>query len=194
MPVLLAILADRLGLPVALATAPGHVLVKYRADDGRWTNVEATSGGFKQDASYVRELEISPRAVAGGLYLRPLGPRDASVALLASLMEFHDANDQQERRIAIADLALAADPDNVVALLHKASAEYRLLQARYLRQYASPAEIPVARKADYLQLSRDNLALFAQAEALGWTAPTAAGDAAYRESIARERAARRGER
>lgn len=48
MPILVAILGQRLGLPMALATAPHHVLVKF-ADDVQqaWLNVEATAGGFK---------------------------------------------------------------------------------------------------------------------------------------------------
>lgn len=64
MPILVVILGQRLGLRVALTTAPHHVMVKF-ADDMQqaWLNVEATNGSFKYDSSYERETGITEKAV-----------------------------------------------------------------------------------------------------------------------------------
>lgn len=88
MPLLFVILGQRLGLPVALATAPNHVLVKF-ADDMQqmWLNVEATAGGFKYDSSYQRETGISEVALDNGLYLRPLLPHEGVGVIAGTLME-----------------------------------------------------------------------------------------------------------
>jgi regulator of sirC expression with transglutaminase-like and TPR domain len=41
MPVMYVVLAQKLGLPVTLSTAPYHVFAKFRMDDGDWTNLES---------------------------------------------------------------------------------------------------------------------------------------------------------
>ncbi len=63
MPILLVILAQKVGLNMTLAMAPEHVLAKLRNDDGQWINIEATSFGTKRDVSYQQELNISPKAI-----------------------------------------------------------------------------------------------------------------------------------
>lgn len=84
MPILVAILGQRLGLTITLSTAPEHVLAKF-ADDSLqiWVNVEATGGGYKRDESYVRDTGISQTALDNEIYLRPLRPREA-VGVIAS--------------------------------------------------------------------------------------------------------------
>jgi regulator of sirC expression with transglutaminase-like and TPR domain len=76
MPILLVILGQKLGLDVTLATAPLHVLAKFRNDQGQWINIEATSFGTKRDANYQQELGITPKAMVSGIYLRPLSQRE----------------------------------------------------------------------------------------------------------------------
>lgn len=94
MPILLVILGQRLDLPVALATAPNHILVKF-ADDTQqmWLNVEATAGGFKYDSSYQHETGITEAALNNGLYLRPLLPREGVGAIAGTLMEHYGATE-----------------------------------------------------------------------------------------------------
>lgn len=111
MPILFAILGQRLGLPIALATAPNHVLVKFADDEQQaWVNVEATAGGFKWDSSYERETGITEQAMDNGLYLRPLLPHEAMGVIASSLMEHYGAKKDAESLMAVADLALAANP------------------------------------------------------------------------------------
>lgn len=190
MPILVAILGQKLGLPVTLATAPEHVLVKYRDDSREWLNVEATAGGYETNAGYERRTGISKKAIANQIYLRPLDQREAVAVMLSTLMEFYRNHGQITQEMAIANFALEVNPKDVVALLHKGSGYYTLLQERYVSRYPTPADIPIDQRQDYRMLSQENLRLFAQAEALGWTEPTQAKNESYLQSIEREKAHR----
>ncbi len=185
MPELLVILGQKLGLDITLAEAPEHLLAKYRNDRGVWVNIEATSFGTKSDAGYQHDLDISPKALANGIYLRPLSKRESIAAMMDTLMEFYKAQGQQERTIAVADLALQTDPKDVEAMLQKGSAYFHLIKQRYMAKYPSPALIPASQRQDYGNLSRQNDYWFAQAEALGWTQPTPAQDAQYLQTVQR---------
>ncbi|GAB2498598.1 transglutaminase family protein [Arenimonas alkanexedens] len=190
MPILFAIVGQRLGLPVTLATAPSHVLVKFRGDDGAWLNVEATAGGFKYDSSYERETGISPRATETGIYLRPLSRRESVTVMMISLMEHYGKTGLHTQRIAAADLALKVDPRDVVAMQHKGAAYYLLLQQRFVRPYPDPNQIPAHQRAEFLSVSQENLRWYAEAERLGWTPPSPEQEARYLESIRREKKTR----
>jgi regulator of sirC expression with transglutaminase-like and TPR domain len=192
MPILFAILGQKLGLPVTLATAPEHVLVKFLADDGEWLNVEATAGGFKFDSSYERETGMSAKAIQNEIYLRPLGPRDSVGVMLSTLMEFYARQHEQTRRVAVADAALKANPKDTVAMIHKATGYYWLLHTRYHLVYPRPVDIPAAKRQEFEQLSRQNVLWFAKAEDLGWTQPSEAQNAKYLDTIQREKAVHRG--
>ncbi|GAB2505615.1 transglutaminase family protein [Arenimonas alkanexedens] len=190
MPILFAILGQRLGLPVTLATAPSHLLVKFRGDDGAWLNVEATAGGFKYDSSYERETGISSRAIETGIYLRPLSGRESVTVMMSSLMEHYGKTGLQSQRIAAADLALKVDPRDVVAMQHKGAAYYLIFQERFVRRYPDPNQIPASQRAEFVAINQENLRWYAEAERLGWTPPSPEQEARYLESIRREKKTR----
>lgn len=191
MPILFVILSQRLGLPVTLATAPNHVLVKFADDEQQtWVNVEATAGGFKFDSSYERETGITEQAMDNGLYLRPLLLHATVGAIASPLMEHYGAKKDAESLMVVADLALAANPKDSVAMIWKANAYYLQIQQRYKAKYPNPADVPSEFHEDYRRLSNENLAWFAKAESLGWTKKTPEQEASYLQSIQRERAKR----
>lgn len=177
MPVLMVILGQKLGLDMTLATAPEHVLVKFRGERGLWINVEATSFGSKHDSSYQRELGITQRAVANRLYLTPLSKRESVGVMMGALMEALGEQGRQEQRIAIADVALAINAQDVSAMLQKGNAYYRMLKVEFLSKYPSPAAIPPKLRPRFQMLGRNNIAWFEKAEALGWTMPPRAAAA-----------------
>lgn len=192
MPVLLVILGQKLGLDLTLATAPEHVLAKFRNDQKQWVNIEATSFGTKRDASYQQEMGIAPRAIASGIYLRPLTKRESVAVMMATLMEFDGQQGRQELRIATADLVLQFAPNDVVAMLQKGNAYFRIMKARYLSKYRSPDEMPPEQRLDFDGLQRNNQLWFERAEALGWKMPTQASNAAYQLDMQRTRATHQG--
>lgn len=190
MPILVAIIAQRLGLYVTLSTAPQHVLVKFVGDQGRWLNVEATAGGYKYDSSYERETGISQLAIQNRIYLRPLSPRAAAGVMASTLMEHYAAHNNGDGLMAVADMVLAVNPKDTVAIIQKANAYYLQLQQRFVSKYPRPMDIPQPLRADFERLSRANLAWFERAEQLGWTPPSLAQEEAYLQSIQREKARR----
>lgn len=191
MPILFVILGQRLGLPVALATAPNHVLVKF-ADDTQqmWLNVEATAGGFKHDSSYQRETGISEAALDNGLYLRPLLPHEGLGVIAGTLMEHYGAKKDAAALMAVVDLALTANPKDPVAMIWKANAYYLDTQQRITSKYPNAADVPPELHAEYRRVTQENLAWFAKAESLGWTQKTPEQEASYLQHIQRERAQR----
>ncbi|MGH8085510.1 MAG: transglutaminase family protein [Lysobacter sp.] len=191
MPILFVILGQRLGLPIALATAPNHVLVKF-ADDTQhmWLNVEATEGGFKYDSSYQRETRISGVALDNGLYLRPLLPHEGVGVIAGTLMEHYGAKKDGDALMAVADLALAANPKDPVAMIWKANAYYFQTQRRIRSKYPNAADVPPELHEEYRRLTQENLAWYAKAESLGWAQKTPEQEASYLQHIQRERARR----
>jgi len=191
MPILFVILGQRLGLTVALATAPNHLLAKFADDQQQmWVNIEATAGGFKYDSSYQREAGITEAALDNGLYLRPLLPHEGVGAIAGTLMEHYGAKKDGDALMAVADLALKANPKDPVAMIWKANAYYLQTQQRFTSKYPNAADVPVALHEEYARLTRENLAWFAKAESLGWTQKTPEQEAEYLQSIQRERAKR----
>lgn len=187
MPILVAILGQRLGLIMALATAPEHVMVKFVDDEGRWLNVEATAGGFKADSSYERETGISSLAIQNEIYLRPLSPWESVGIMASTLMEEYAAEKRGDDLLAVAEMVLAINPTDTVAMIHKANAYYLQLQTGYVSKYLRPVDIPQAKQADFRRLSRENLAWFSKAEQLGWTPKTLEQEEKYLQSIQREK-------
>ena len=191
MPILVAILGQRLGLTITLATAPEHVLVKF-ADDSlqQWVNVEATGGGYKSDDSYIRDTSISHAALDNEIYLRPLRPHESLGVIASTLMEHYAREGDGEALMEVADQALTANPKDTVAMIWKANASYLLIQSRYQSRYPNAADIPKKLVPDFQRLSRENLAWFERAEALGWAQKTPVQEADYLQSIQRERVKR----
>ena len=84
MPFLFIILGQKIGLDVTAATAPEHIFVKYRDEEGALHNLETTSGaGFTSDAWIQKQIAMSPEALANGIYLRPLTKKQTVVLMLS---------------------------------------------------------------------------------------------------------------
>lgn len=193
MPILFAIVSQKVGLEATLSTAPLHVFARVKTDEGTWFNVEATSFGTKTDSRYRTDFHITPSAVESGIYLRTLSRRQSLGVVLGTLMEHYSQSGQQERRMALADLVLRLDPKNVAAILHKGSACSRVLKERYIGRH-KPAQLSQSQRQDYETLGRCNAESFAKAEALGWREETQAEDASYRRGIERVKAQQGGNR
>jgi regulator of sirC expression with transglutaminase-like and TPR domain len=169
MPVLFAILADRIGLDVALATAPDHIFVRWRDRDGHVLNLETTSGAHPAREAWFREnMPMSDRALANGLYMRSLGRREG-VALLANSLLSHLIDVQSySEAIEVADVILTHAPRDVWAILKKGTACGHLIRTEFEDHYPHPFQIPMPQRLRYLTLARRNRELFEVAEALGW--------------------------
>jgi regulator of sirC expression with transglutaminase-like and TPR domain len=169
MPFLFLILGQRLGLDVAPALAPLHVLVKFTDDQGVTYNLEATSGaGRARDQHYRDLLPISDVALDNGLYLTPL-TREQSIAVIAAVvLDDLIARKHYGEAIAVADVLLAHHPRFAYVMVKKATAAYHLLQAEFYSKYPIASDVPADRVAELMALQQINQSAFEQAETLGW--------------------------
>jgi hypothetical protein len=192
MPELLVILGQKLGIPLTLAYAPRHTLAKYRRDDGEWVNFEATSHGPKADSSYVRELGITPKAVASGIYLRPLSRREARLTPVNVLAMFYQMTRPPEQVLPLAELGLEVDPNDIGSLLTKSFAYHRIIEERYAKHYPTPADIPMSLREGYLDINRNQAALVQNILGLGFVQETDEQRAAYLQTVEHAKAEQQG--
>lgn len=168
MPILFLILAHRLGLKVALASAPEHVFVRYADEAGRTYNLETTSGGHPaRDAWYRKTFPITDRAVESGIYLRALTDSEGIVVMASTVLEHLSAQNRDEEVMDVAEVMLRHHPLDVHALLHLGTAAGKLLD-RVRSAHPNPHKAPPAVLSRAKFLMEQNQDCFARAERLGW--------------------------
>ncbi len=184
MPILFLILGDKLGLDVTLSTAPYHVFIKYWDDQGRWLNLETTSGAKPAREVWLRQqFDITETALNNGLYLQPLS-RKESVAVMASLVMEHAIRQGKYIKAGkIADLLLQYYPKHIYALTQKATAISHYITREFESKYPRPIDIPTDQRGFYAYLDKMNYDLLAKAKYLGWRRTTAKGDERYLQKI-----------
>lgn len=171
MPMLMMILGKCIGLNVTLTEAPQHSLVKFTDSVGREWNLEATSGGgFSQESHCRKQMpSMTDAAVRNGVYLRGL-PSEEMIATEISGMLFAHLMDtgRLEDAVAVSDWLLPHAPRSVRLKLTRASVLSLLLKCDIVDRYRSMGEIPPDVRAYADDLYQQNVAAFAEAEALGW--------------------------
>lgn len=192
MPIFFAILAQRIGLHVTLATAPNHLLVKVKLDDGQWKNIEATSGSTLTDQEYMQRFQITPDAVQNGLYLRPLTMREAVVDMATPFLEDYAKHHSPEQIMAMVDLVLSYDPKDVSALMLKALAYDKQVTIRYRSKYPDPRQLTPEQQADYHALMDGYFKIAGELQTMGWHRRSAEQDAEYMQAIRQAKAAKNG--
>lgn len=168
MPVLFLILAERLGLDVALCAAPEHIFVRYTDERGRTYNIETTSGGHPARDEWIREqLRISDCAIDSGIYLRTLSKREAIAMLAHTVIEHLREKERFEELMEICNVVLQHHPLEVNALVSLAGAHGELFE-RWRKQHLYPSSAGREQVAYARELMKQNARLFAKAEDLGW--------------------------
>jgi hypothetical protein len=169
MPTLFLVLAERSGLNVGLSTAPLHVFVRYIDPAGESFNVEATSGGhFARSEWYRRNMPMSDRAIASGLYMRSLSRVESLAVMATTVVEFlMDAGRNQEA-VEVCDVILQHSSRDGFIMVKKGTAIARMMQTEFIDQYPSPDAIPGPLRLRYRMLAAQNRSSFEAAEALGW--------------------------
>lgn len=168
MPILFLILAERLHLDVALATAPLHIFVRWRDESGGTLNLETTSGALPARDSWLRQnFAMTDRALANGLYMRSLGRREGVALMAVAVLEHLLDGGRSAEAIDVADVILACSPRDGHVLAKKASA-CALAANRLEEEFGTAFRMPLPQRLRHLELTRRNRALFARAETLGW--------------------------
>lgn len=169
MPILFLILGDRLGLNLALVSAPLHIFVRYQGAEGPLINIDATSGGHPaRDEWYLQHFPMSEKALANGLYMRSLSRREG-VALIATTVVEHLMQERRfEEAIPVAEIILAHHPRESLTRVNLASAFGGLMRRDFEEKYPCPSLIPPHLRSRYLMLANRNRSTMEAAEALGW--------------------------
>jgi regulator of sirC expression with transglutaminase-like and TPR domain len=169
MPILMIVLGQRIGLDMTAASAPIHVLVKFRDDEGKLWNLEATSGGFPaRDQHYRDLLPISDRAMETGIYLQPLTKAETVALMTEVVFEDQIGKGRYMDGMAIADIALDHYPLFVQAMVRRGSAAFLIIEQDFKAQYPTIEAVPEAERPRFDYLLRVNQTMFDKAEGLGW--------------------------
>jgi hypothetical protein len=116
------ILCEEIGTKAYLALAPNHLYIKHIDEQGQWTNVELTNGGFPRDQWIIKEMAISVEAIKSEVYMKPLTDKE-SIALcmfdLANAYQFQYGYD--DFALKIIDTALYYFPNCIPLLMSKAN-------------------------------------------------------------------------
>jgi regulator of sirC expression with transglutaminase-like and TPR domain len=169
MPILFLILADRLGLDMALAAAPLHMFVRWRDESGGTLNLETTSGALPaRDAWFRHNMPMTDLALANGLYMRSLGRREGVALMAHTLLERLIDEGRYGEAIEVADVLVGHSPGDAYVMVKKATACAHIIRTEFEGRYPSPFLIPMPQRLRYLELDRLNRVLFEAAEALGW--------------------------
>jgi hypothetical protein len=144
--------------------------VKYTDEaSGKTFNIEATSGGHvARDEWYRENIPMSDKAVANGVYLRPLSRAEDIAVMAQEILEFDLAAKRYQEAEDIADLILAAYPKFVDAMLVQGTASALLIDTQFRARYPRAEDIPAQLRPRFLSLSANNRLSFEKAEALGW--------------------------
>ena len=172
MPILFLIVAERMGLNLALSTAPLHIFLRHADEGGREINLEATSGALPaRTAWYRRNLPMTDRAIESGLYMRTLTRREAVAHMASTVVDFLMGEGRFQEAIQVGELMLRAFPRDGYTLVKAGTAYAELMRIEFLERFPPPAPVPAALQQRFLFLAQQNQRTFETAEALGWEPP-----------------------
>ena len=114
LPVYYKILCNELGGKASLATAPSHMYIKHVGEDGKWVNVELTTGSFARDEWYIQSMGISSDAIKNGVFLTAMSDKEdlAYMMYMLAIAYFQKYGDYDYFTLLCADRILADLPNN----------------------------------------------------------------------------------
>lgn len=183
MPILYLLVGRKLGLDLSLAKVPTHYYLIFHYAGEKTINMETTTGGYKLDSSYRRDLPMTDEALMKGLYMRPLNARETVIEMVEALSQFYAQQDRANAMISLADLAMEYSPRDAEALVQKGYAYSVLLEQEYKTKYASPMDIPLAERQLFVEKQQRGRMWYKKAEAMGWRQPSEAQEEKYVQSV-----------
>lgn len=121
LPLYYKILCNELGGKASIAYAPNHMYIKHTDEEGKWRNIELTTGSFARDEWYIEVMNISTEAIRNGIFLSATGEEDDIAYMLIMLAETYrfKYRDYDTFTLACAEKVLSVLPDNCNGLYLK---------------------------------------------------------------------------
>lgn len=122
LPIFYKILCEEIGAKASLALAPNHLYIKHIDENGQWTNVELTNGGFPRDQWIIKEMAITVEAIRSGIYMSPLTPKQSiSLTMLDLVNAYTSRHGYDEFILTVINTALNYFPKCIPLLMTKAN-------------------------------------------------------------------------
>lgn len=90
LPYFYKILANEVDVEAFIATAPMHIYVKHRDEQGNWWNLEMTTGSFSRSSFIMETFNVSEAAIASGLFMKSLSDVESVVYCIHDLLGFYE--------------------------------------------------------------------------------------------------------
>lgn len=90
LPYLYKILADEVGAEAYIAIAPMHCFIRHQDEQGKWWNLEMTSGSFSRTSFIIEQFNISTKAIETGLYMKPLEIKETLVLCMEDMLDYYE--------------------------------------------------------------------------------------------------------
>lgn len=90
LPFLYKILADEVNVEAFIATAPMHVFIKHKDENGKWWNLELTSGTFSRTSFIIESFNVSDAGIESGLYMKPLSDKESIALCLNDILVYYN--------------------------------------------------------------------------------------------------------
>lgn len=90
LPFLYKILADEINVEAFIATAPMHVYIKHKDEQGQWWNLEMTSGTFSRTSFIMESFNVSDAGMESGLYMKALSDKESVTLCFSDLLVYYD--------------------------------------------------------------------------------------------------------
>jgi len=123
LPLLYKCIAQDLQVEARLTIGPSHTWIRHTDEEGKWTNVELTSGQLPSDGVMITELNIRIEAIKSGAYFNPLTEKESIAFLLTQLALGYEKKFGQldEFTEKCSDLSIQYYAPNVVAYMSKSN-------------------------------------------------------------------------
>lgn len=176
MPILMAILGDRIGLDMKLALAPRHMVIRYTNEAGETVTLEATDRGLPSSLeNYRKYLPITDTALENGLYLRALTPRETAAVIstivsdrLSDSVQAGDNTTVFSEQVSILNYVLQQYSTFAAALVQKADTYY--WRAHFIVQGTADETMPAEAAEELKAIAIKQQAIIARLSELGWRA------------------------
>lgn len=122
MPTYYKILCEEIGAKASLALAPNHLYIKHIDEQGQWTNLELTNGGFPRDQWIIKEMAITVEAIKSGAYMTPLTEKESIAMCMFDLANgYRFLHGYDDFVLKVANTALQYFPKSIPLLMTKAN-------------------------------------------------------------------------